>query len=81
MRVLPHLYPDPLCCLWLLAQEGLVARGTPSLIKLQRSLPKAFSPTQGTNLPGGIAGAFLPLSFQKLTPLLSWGRGQLIPTN
>ena len=58
-----------------------MARGTPSLIKLQRSLPKAFSPTQGTNLPGGIAGAFLPLSFQKLTPLLSWGRGQLIPTN
>lgn len=42
---------------------------------------QASSPTQGTNLPGGVAGASLPFSFQKLTLFLLWGWGRLIPTN
>lgn len=72
-----RLHPDPPCHLGLLAQEGYRAGEAPSLTKPQpfplRPAPRA----QGTNLPGGVAGAFIPVSFQTLIIFLLWLRGQL----
>lgn len=73
-----HPYPDPTCHLCLLAQEGYGAGEVPSLTKPQHFPLRPPHQAQGTNLLGGVAGAFIPLSFQTLTIFLLWVRGQLI---